>query len=302
MPLPMSGIMDVALIDSMSNPEEKPGVPGWTSMLWFSALLIACYAPILQRLINQWNTDDDMGHGFFVPVLAVWIAWQKREEVLAVVPKPNWLGLALVVFGAIQCYAATLGAELFLARTAFVISLIGSILFLFGTDVVRILKFPLFLLFFMVPIPAIIYNQITFPLQLLASRVATSAMTNLLDIPVLRDGNVLELANQKLSVVEACSGIRSLLSLSFLSLIYGYFFEKKIWLRVTLFIATVPIAIVANATRVTITGMLANIDPAYAEGLIHSASGWVIFMIALVILVGFHQAVERSHRMIYATN
>lgn len=294
--------MVIALIDSISNSEEKPGVGGWTSLLWFSALLIACYAPILQRLVNQWNSDEDMGHGFFVPVLAVWIAWQKREEVLAMVPKPNWWGLALVVFGAVQCYAATLGAELFLARTAFVISLIGSILFLFGTDIVRILKFPLFLLFFMVPIPAIIYNQITFPLQLLASRVATSAMDNLFNIPVLRDGNVLELANQKLSVVEACSGIRSLLSLSFLSLIYGYFFEKKSWLRVTLFFATVPIAIVANATRVTITGVLANVDPAYAEGLIHSASGWVIFMIALVILVGFHQAVERSRRMIYTAN
>ncbi len=289
-----------ALIDTMSTAEKHPGVSGLTPLFWFGALLIVCYAPILQRLVQQWNSDEDMGHGFFVPVLAAWIAWQKRDAILAVVPKPNWWGLALVVFGAVQCYLATLGAELFLARTAFVFSLIGAVLFLFGTETVRILKFPLFLLFFMVPIPAIIYNQITFPLQLLASRVATSAMINIFDIPVLRDGNVLELANQKLSVVEACSGIRSLLSLSFLSLIYGYFFEKKNWLRVTLFFSTVPIAILANATRVTLTAILANINPAYAEGLIHSASGWVIFMIALVILVGFHQTVERSYRIIHA--
>jgi len=245
----------------MSIPEKKVEA-GWAHIFWFSALLIACYAPILARLVNQWNNDEDMGHGFFVPVLAGWIAWQKREEILAAVPKPNWWGLALVVYGALQCYLATLGAELFLARTAFVISLIGTVLFLFGTEITRIVRFPLFLLFFMVPIPAIIYSQITFPLQLLASRLATSAMNNLFDIPVLRDGNVLELANQKLSVVEACSGIRSLLSLSFLSLIYGYFFEKKMWLRVVLFFSTVPIAILANATRVTITGVLANINPA----------------------------------------
>ena len=117
----------------------------------------------------------------------------------------------------------------------------------------RKLAFPLFLLFFMVPIPAVIYNRITFPLQILASRLADDALT-VLSIPVLREGNILELPNQRLSVVEACSGIRSLLSLTFLSLVYGYFFERRVWLRVVLFLATVPIAIVANGSRVTLTG------------------------------------------------
>src|SRR5439155_17159153 len=138
------------------------------------------------------------------------------------------------------------------------------------------MAFPLFVLFFMVPIPAVIYNQITFPLQSLASRSAEWALMAI-GIPVLREGNILELAGQKLSVVEACSGIRSLLTLSFLSLVYGYFFEKKIWMRAVLFVATVPIAIVANASRVTLTGILSGYNPALAHGFFHSASGWVIF-------------------------
>ncbi len=208
---------------------------------------------------------SDMGHGFFVPIVAGFIVWQNRRELLALTPSPNWWGLVVVLYGALQLYIATLGAELFLARTAFVISIIGMVLLLGGTAYVRLLAFPLFLLFFMIPIPTVVYNSITFPLQILASRVSTDAL-NLMQIPVLREGNVLELAQQKLSVVEACSGIRSLLSLTFLSLVYGYFFESKVWMRVLLFLSTIPIAIVANASRVTLTGVLTEFKPELAEG------------------------------------
>jgi exosortase len=146
----------------------------------------------------------------------------------------------------------------------------------------------------MVPLPAIIYNQITFPLQILASRVAEAALS-LIGIPVLREGNILELASQRLSVVEACSGIRSLLSLSFLSLVYAYFFDNKVWMRPLLLISTIPIAIAANAGRVTFTGILSEIDPELAQGFMHSASGWVIFMVALIMLVAVHGIVNRIY-------
>ena len=271
----------------------------WTSIAWFGSLLVICYAPILTALVKNWNDDADMGHGFFVPVIAAYIAWQKRDQVIGLRQRPNWWGLAIVVYGGFQLYIATLGAELFLARTSFVISIIGMVLLLGGRDYLRVFAFPLFLLFFMVPIPAIIYNRITFPLQILASQAA-DAVLQLLGYAVLREGNILELPSQRLSVVEACSGIRSLLSLSFLSLVYGYFFEKKTWIRVGLFLSTIPIAIVANAGRVTLTGILSEIKPELAEGFFHEFSGWVIFMIALAIMVGLHQIVVRSHQMIYA--
>jgi exosortase len=260
-------------------------------MAWFGILLSVCYAPVLQRLVRQWIDDQDMGHGFFVPVIAGYIIWQKRQDLLAESPSPTWWGLVLVGWGALQLLVATLGAELFLARTAFVISLIGVILTLVGFRILRKLAFPLFLLFFMVPIPAIIYNQVTFPMQLFASQVADWALT-VMGIPVLREGNILELASQRLNVVEACSGIRSLLSLSFLSLVYAYFFDKRVWMRPVLLIATLPIAIIANAGRVTLTGLVSEYDAELARGVFHYASGWVIFMIALGFLVAFHRIVD----------
>ena len=271
----------------------------WGEIAWFGLLTLACYAPVLGSLVKQWSTDPDMGHGFFVPVIAGYIIWQKRNELLAIQPQPNWWGLAVVLVGGAQLIIGTLGVELFLARTSFVIVLIGAVWLLGGDLILKKLAFPLFLLFFMVPIDAVIYNQITFPLQLLASRLADGALT-LIAVPVLREGNILELPNQRLSVVEACSGIRSLLSLTFLSLVYGYFFEKKTWIRVVLFLSTVPIAIVANSSRVTITGILTQVKPEAAEGFFHEAEGWVIFMVALGIMVLFHQLIARGSHYLEA--
>jgi exosortase len=270
----------------------------WVSLAWFAGLLILCYAPVLARLVKQWNEDEDMGHGFFVPVIAAYIAWQKRDELFAGTLRPNRLGLALVLLGAVQLYIGTLGAELFLSRTAILETLTGMVLFLGGFYALKVLAFPLFLLVFMVPIPGVIYNQITFPLQLFASQVAAAAL-ELIGIPVLRDGNVLELASQKLSVVEACSGIRSLLSLSFLSLVYAWFFDSRPWMRAALLFATVPIAILANAGRVTVTGIMSEWNPELAHGTAHTASGWVIFMIALVMLIVTHQLISRVYKVVH---
>ena len=285
--------------DKVEQASQQP-IP-WPAIVWFGGLLIACYAPILWQLVRVWDGDGDMGHGFFVPVLAGFIAWQKRHELLAEKPSPNWWGLAVVAIGGLQLYVATLGVELFLSRTAFVISLIGIVLLLGGTRYLKILAFPLLLLFFMVPIPAIVYNKITFPLQILASEVA-DVVLDFLGIPVLREGNVLHLSDTSLSVVEACSGIRSLLSLTFLSLVYGYFFEKKTWIRVALFVATVPIAIIANAGRVTLTGILTEYKRELAEGFFHEASGWVIFMIALAVLIVLHQAIRLADGRVHVRN
>src|ERR1022692_4385664 len=138
----------------------------WVAWAWFGALLLLSYAPVLWRLVRQWDSDPDMGHGFFVPLVVGFIVWQKRAELLALKPAPNWWGLAVVLYAGLQLWIATLGAELFLARTAFVISVVGIVLLLGGTAWVRALAVPLFLLFFMIPIPTVVYNSITVPLQL----------------------------------------------------------------------------------------------------------------------------------------
>jgi exosortase len=267
----------------------------WPAIAWFGILLIGAYFPILTKLVAQWSTDDDVSHGFFVPVVAGYIAWSRREKLLSVECKPAWWGAGILVWASLQAYLGMLGAELFLQRTAFLLSLLGMLLILGGTALVRELLFPLLLLPFMIPLPAVIYNQITFPLQLFASAVAEKSL-ELLNIPVLRDGNILELPSQKLSVAEACSGIRSLLSLSFLSLVYAYFFDRKIWMRWVLLIATIPIAIVANSARVTLTGVFSEIDPSLAEGFFHEAEGWVIFVVALSIMVIVHLLLNWVYR------
>jgi exosortase len=260
----------------------------WAKLSIIGALVLVCYAPTLRALIMRWIDDPDMGHGFFVPAISGYIVWQRREQLLAIQPRPNWWGLVVVIWGGLQMMLGALGVELFTSRTALVVTLIGVVLLLGGTPVLRKVAFPLCLLFLMIPIPAVIYNQITFPLQIMASRLAAGALT-VLGIPVFREGNILDLPSQRLSVVEACSGIRSLLSLTFLSLVYGYFFEKKTWIRIMLFLATIPVAILANGGRVTVTGILSEVRPDLAEGFFHESTGLVIFFVAAFLLLAIHK-------------
>src|SRR5215469_4793864 len=275
---------------SMSPAVEAPVKPQmpWVKLAWFGGLILVCYLPILKALVAQWSTDEDMGHGFFVPVVAGFIVWQKRGELMATKAQPSLWGLALVGWGALQMTLGVLGTELFTSRTAFVITLIGAVWTLGGKPFLKKLAFPLFLLFLMIPIPSVIYNQITFPLQIVASKFAEWAL-DAMNVPVLREGNVLDVAGSKLSVVEACSGIRSLLTLTFLALVYGYFFEKRQWVRVALFLSVIPVAILANGSRVTITGLLTMIKPELAEGFFHEATGLFLFFADFVILVLAHQ-------------
>ena len=239
----------------------------------------------------QWATDENMGHGFFVPVIAGYIAWQRKDLLLATPRKPNVWGLALVVWAGLQALAATLGAELFTARLAFVMALFGVVLFMGGKQWLKILLFPLLLLLFMIPIPQILYARLTLSLQMLASELGET-LIGWMGIPVIRTGNLLQLPSQTLDVADACSGIRSLLSLGFLSLVYAYFADKRPWMRWALLIATVPIAIGANAIRVALTGLLSEMNTALAQGAYHEAEGYIVFVVALAALLATHKIIS----------
>lgn len=265
----------------------EPPIP-WPRIAWFGLLVLVLFWPVIAGMVFEWNSDEDMGHGFFVPVVAAYIVWQRRSALAMLPARPQWIGYPIIVWGCLQMMLGQLGVEFFVARTALLITLTGILLALWGWPAVKELLFPLVLLVFMIRIPNIIYNQVTLPLQLLASAAAENVLM-LIGIPVYREGNVLELAGQRLSVVEACSGIRSLLSLSFLSLVYGYFFDGRVWMRVFLFLATIPIAITANAARVSITGILYEFNEEWAKGVYHTMEGWVIFMVALMGLVLAHR-------------
>ena len=277
-------------VPAISTDSPEPRIP-WVAVAWFVGLLFLCYAPVLAGLVRQWATDEDVGHGFFVPVVVAYIVWKRRGELFSAPARPNYWGLVVVLFAGLLFLVSQLGAELFLSRIALILSIVGAILLLGGTRAVRTLAFPVCLLLFMVPIPAIIYGQITLPLQLLASGLAENALS-LIGIPVLRDGNVLQLPSESLNVVEACSGIRSLLSMSFLVLVYSYFFDAKVWMRWVLLFLTVPVAILANAARVTLTGLFSEYKPDWAHGVYHSVSGWIVFMTALGMVVVTHHVIN----------
>lgn len=263
----------------------------WRLVAWFGGLLLLCYGPILYRMAVQWATDENMGHGFFVPLVAGYIAWRRRDALVFDPRRGNAWGLAIVIFGALLSLVATLGAELFTARLSFIIALAGVILYLGGMRWIKVLLFPLALLLFMIPIPTIIYAQLTLHLQILASQLGEILIT-LMGIPVLRAGNTLQLPSQTLDIAEACSGIRSLLSLMFLSLVFAYFMDKKVWMRWALLAATIPIAIGANGIRVALTGLLSEINTKLAGGMYHETEGYIVFIVALTALFLTHRLIN----------
>ena len=258
--------------------------------------IVAMYANVLWALVRQWSSDDNYSHGFFVIPLAVYFAWQRRTALASAPVRPSVLGLVVVAVSLLVYLAGVLAAELFLTRVSLVGVVAGSILFLFGTSHVRALAFPIGLLLLMIPLPAIVFNQLTFPLQLLASRLGEGVVAAA-GVPVLRDGNVLHLPSRSLEVVEACSGIRSLISLLMLAIVVGYVAERRIGARMTIALSAVPLAIIANAARVAGTGLVGEwVSPAAADGFFHTFSGWLMFVMAAAGLLGVRRVVARARR------
>lgn len=263
--------------------------------------IVACFAilyrGVIVKLVNDWATDDNYSHGFLIVPIALFLAWERRRTLMAIPLKPSLLGL-LIVLGSICVLAAgTLGAELFLTRVSMIGALAGTIVFLCGWRHLQALMFPVAFLVLMVPLPSIIFNRITFPLQLLASQAGEFGISAL-SIPVLREGNIIVLAHTKLEVVEACSGIRSLVSLLTLGIVYAYFIDQRAPVRWLIALSAVPVAIISNAMRITGTGVAAHYYGAEAaEGFFHSFSGWAVFIVAFVAMLGVKQLVVQTANM-----
>jgi exosortase len=242
------------------------------------------YWNVIVKLVNDWWIDENYSHGFLIVPIALYFVWERRNRLALAPLKPSLLGVILILGSLATLLAGVLGSELFLTRVSTLGTIAGAILFIWGWHHLRILLFPILFLLLMIPIPAIIFNQVAFPLQLIASRFAELALTAI-GIPVLREGNVIQLANTSLEVAEACSGIRSLMSLLTLGIIFGYFMDARLWVRLVFALATIPIAILANGFRVAGTGVAAHaIGPEAAQGFFHTFSGWVIFLVAFMML------------------
>lgn len=251
------------------------------------------YARVFADLAAQWWTDENASHGFLIPLMSAYLVWERRRQLARHPAETSPWGYAVLVLGLALLIVGQAAAFGYPVRVSFIVTLAGLILLLAGPHVLRISTFPLAYLMFMIPLPAPVLNKIAFPLQLLAARVATGTL-DLLNIPVLREGNIIDLAATRLEVTEACSGIRSLVALIALAVIMAYFTQRTWRARLILAASAVPIAVVANAFRVTLTGVLAQVfGVAAAMGFYHLLSGWAIFLLAFVLLAGVSRALGR---------
>ena len=264
--------------------------------LGVSALLGLLYAPILRDLMQDWWDDPNYSHGFLVPLASAFLVWRKREALRAIPWRGSAWGFALLVAGLGLLVLGQVGAEQFLTRCSLILVLAGLVWFHFGGRMLRAVLFPLAFLIVMIPLPSIIFYAVAFPLQSLAARNAAWVLERL-SVPVLLDGNVIHLSDISLGVTEACSGIRSLVSLLSLALGWAYLTLKGPG-PLTLFVASaVPITILANAGRVVLTGVIGqSFGRAYAEGFFHTFSGWLIFVFAFVCLLGVHATLRWGWR------
>ncbi|HVF54664.1 MAG TPA: exosortase [Pyrinomonadaceae bacterium] len=286
----------------------------WKPLLVAAAILFV-YAAVLAKLGRFWWEDENYSHGLLIPFIIGYILWSERGRMAAVPKQPSlaWGGAA-VVCALCALWAGTAGAELFVQRTSLVLLLAGVTVYFWGFRLLKMVSVPLFLLALAIPIPAIIFNKVAFPLQLFASRCAVWAMRQF-DIPVLREGNVIELVplnshvSKKLEVVEACSGIRSLMTLVTLAVVFAYFTSPeggdgrgggrrsstyRILRALLVVVAAVPIAIITNAFRVSGTGVLTRYyGVEVADGFFHTFSGWVVYIAAFLLLFGFGWVLDR---------
>jgi exosortase len=285
----------------------------WKPLVIAAAVAFA-YWGVLARLGRFWWEDENYSHGLLIPFVIGYILWAERDRLVTLAERPRALwGAAAVAAALMMLWVGTAGAELFTQRTSLVLLLAGLAVYFRGWRLLRAVSVPLLLLLLAIPIPTIVFNKVAFPLQLFASRCAVWAM-RAFDIPVLREGNVIELyplgsmTTKRLEVVEACSGIRSLMTLVTLAVVFAYFtnpsdeggeggrrFERFRSLRsVLIVLAAVPIAIVTNAARVSGTGVLARYyGTEVADGFFHEFSGWVIYVAAFLLLFGFGWLLDR---------
>jgi exosortase len=281
------------------NITSRTGTVG--SLVMLSALVLVLYDRVLGTMAQQWWSDPNYGHGFLVPLFAAYILWRERSRRQEIpIQTSNW-GLPVMLFAIGLLILGTLGSEHFTARVSLLILISGIIVFLVGWQTLRSIAFPIGYLIFMIPLPAVIYYQLTFPLQLLASRLGANGLVAL-GVPTVREGNLLILPNCTLEVVEACSGVRSLLSLLAAVVGYVYLAEPNIWKRCVLVASTVPIVIVSNGFRLVAAGILSFFfGPGVDSGLAHTGLGLAFFAIAFLSILLVHNLLRRfKHKRIPA--
>jgi exosortase len=284
------------LHSNVSGESAPVPTPTWGRALplafGLSVILGLLYWPTLRDLGAQWWDDANYNHGFLIPLFSGFLIWRERRQLRAIPPSGSALGLPVLLGGIALLLLGDIGAENFLTRSSLIVILAGLVLFLTGRATFRAVLFPLAYLFFMIPLPGILFYAITFPLQQIAAEQAAWTL-DLLGVPVLLDGNIIHLSQISLGVTEACSGIRSLISLLAGAAAWAYLMLPVGWSSVLFVLAAIPITILANAARVVATGLIGQwFGVEYASGFFHEFAGLVVYVFAFVCLMGVYGLIQ----------
>jgi exosortase A len=287
----VSNDSDKSNVSNVSNNSNASNVSNNSNVLYIqfallTGLFLLLYYPVITKMVADWGIDDNYSHGYLIPAIVGYMIWSIRKDLKDIQPAPINLGLVLLICGLCQLLVARVGSEYFLQRTSMILVLFGLSLFLMGKKFTKKASFPMAYLFFMIPFPAIIWDKIAFPMKLFASYLAVKVIS-FIGIPIFREGNILHLANTTLEVADACSGLRSLTSLLALSAALVFFTEHSKSRKWLLFLSAVPIAILTNIIRLTVTaGLASKYGEKVAQGFLHEFSGWLIFLLGLAMLMG----------------
>lgn len=269
---------------SISQTLQKPNV--LISAVF--VLLVLLYVPVIIGLAGEWYHDDNYSHGFLIPLISGYLVWRKRARLKELIsPSGDVGGVVVILIGMAIFVLANAAAEYFTLRVSLVVTLFGLVWYLLGRKVVTAVWFEILFLLFMIPLPYVLYYSLTFPMQLLATKV-TVKLLNLIGMTAVRQGNIIHLPGYSLEVAEACSGLRSLISLLALGAIYARLTQKDLPRQLILFLSTVPIAVAANIFRVFFTAVGAyTISKELAEDFLHTLSGMMVFVVAFIMLFIF---------------
>lgn len=239
----------------------------------------------LAELVVRWNKQEEYSHGFFIPLIAAWLLWQRRAALAASLGAPSWLGVVLLLLSACMLLLGELSAIFILVQYGFLVCLLGLVLCLGGLPLTRVTILPIALLIFAIPLPYFVDSQLSWRLQLLSSQIGV-AVLRAIDVTVFLEGNVIDLGIYRLQVVEACSGLRYLYPLLSIGFLMAYMYQTALWKRTLLFVTTVPVTVLMNSLRIAVVGVLVGrFGIGAAEGFMHYFEGWIIFMVCLAVLL-----------------
>ncbi len=257
-------------------------------------ILLLVYVPTFIWMWDRWFARDSYyTHGILIPFVTAYLIWLKKDTLKTITPTSSRWGMVLIISGVLLHLFSALFRVYFSSGFSIIIVLYGLTLHFYGRRYLKEILFPLSFLFFMIPLPMMIIANISFQLKLFAAKIAAYILNNNLRIPCLQDGSTLIMRHSQVVVDDVCSGLRSLISLTALGSLFAYWMKGGIVKRFTLFLSTIPIAVITNVIRIIFLALVSEIwGSQYVSGFLHDLSGFAVFALAFLFLYLFERLLD----------